>query len=63
MLEQFLSLYVLNAINFNVRQELLKILSNANTAYKVTIPRLELQKAIADNNMLRVNFDFSLEAR
>ncbi len=63
MLEQFLSSYVLNAINFNVRQELLKILTNAKTAYQVSIPRLDLQKAIAENNMLRVNFDFSLEAR
>lgn len=63
LLEGFLASSVPKALNLNLRQEVMKILTSTATPYKVFLPRLELQKVVAENNALRVLFDFSLEGR
>jgi hypothetical protein len=63
LLEVFLASVVPNAINLNLRQELMKLLASRPSPYKVSLPRLELKGVSAENDALKVLFDFSLEGR
>lgn len=63
LLEVFLASLVPSAINLNLRQELMKLLAARPSPYKVSLPRLELQGVSAENDALKVMFDFSLEGR
>ena len=63
MLESFLAANLPRVINVNLRQELTRILTSSSPPYKVSLPRLDLRGLSAERDALRLEFDFSLEAR
>ncbi len=63
IIELFLTNVAPSAINFNLRDEIAKMLRDQRSGYTVTVPMLDVQSVAARDNALAVRFDFRLEAR
>ncbi len=62
LLERLLKNSMRKAISLNLREELSKALSS-DKPYKMSLSQLKIQEVVSDNDVLRVKFDFSIEAR
>jgi hypothetical protein len=63
LLAQALPSHMTNALNINLREELLKLLRSGDVGYALTLPRLLITGVESEADFLRLRFDFTLEAR
>lgn len=52
-----------NALKVDLKEELSKLLRSGDTPYALTLPKLEVQGVTAEDGVLRIRFDFTIEAR